>query len=230
MIKIKNITKIYNGKKVVDVKNLEIRPGEIIGLVGNNGAGKTTFFRLLLDLIKPDSGEMLINDQNVSLTDYWKKFTTSYLDEDFLISYLTPMEYLSFIGSLNNISDVEINNFITTNTKLFDETITNQKYIRDLSKGNQCKVGIACALVVNPKICILDEPFANLDPSSQIQLKNLLLNINLQYGTTLFISSHDLNHVTSLCKRILIMENGEIMQDLLVNKENRIKIESYFIH
>jgi ABC-2 type transport system ATP-binding protein len=230
MIKIKDITKIYNGKKVVDIKNLEIRPGEIIGLVGKNGAGKTTFFRLLLDLVKPDKGEVLINDLNVSHTDEWKKFTTSYLDEDFLISYLTPIEYLSFIGSLNNISDIEINRFITTNKKLFDETITNQKYIRDLSKGSQCKVGIAGALAVNPKICILDEPFANLDPSSQIQLKNLLLNINLQYGTTLFISSHDLNHVTSLCKRILIMENGEIMQDLLVNKENRIKIESYFIH
>lgn len=229
MISVNNVTKVYNGKKAVCINSLMISQGELVGLVGNNGAGKTTFFRLILDLVKADNGEILINGQNVAHTDSWKKCTSSYLEEDFLISYLTPLEYLSFIGSLHNISEDEIKDFISVNEKLFKDVYTNQKYIRDLSKGNQCKVGIAGSLLVNPKLCILDEPFANLDPSSQIQLKNLLLEINSNNGTTIFISSHDLRHVTDLCKRILIMENGTIIQDCLTNNETLMQLENYFI-
>ena len=100
MIQVKNLTKTYNGTTVLNITNLDIPKGQSFGLVGNNGAGKTTFFSLLLDLIQPTSGKITNNNVVVSESENWKPFTASFLDESFLIGYLTPEEYFYFIGDL----------------------------------------------------------------------------------------------------------------------------------
>lgn len=229
MIEIRNLKKIYNGVTVVNIPGLSITRGESIGLVGNNGAGKTTLFRMMLDLIRSDSGEVLSKENNVAHTDSWKSYTTAYLDEGFLIDYLTPEEYFHFIGGLHDLSKAEVDSELLNFTDFFNGEILNRgKYIRDLSKGNQCKVGVVASLILNPEILMLDEPFANIDPSTQIRLKNMVREFNRKKNITTIISSHDLNHVTDVCQRILLMEKGKIIKDMETNQNTLEELEDYF--
>lgn len=227
ILEVKNLRKVYGDKTVVNIENIQIEQGETVGLVGNNGAGKTTFFRMLLDLIRPTDGEILSKNENVAQGDHWKSYTASFLDEGFLIDYLTPEEYFTFIGSLSNLSIADVSAYLTQYGEFFNNEILNSgKYIRDFSKGNQVKVGIAAALMQKPEILILDEPFANLDPTTQIRLKNLL---KAQAGSmTTFISSHDLNHVTDVCNRIILVEKGQVIKDFKTDENTLKELESYF--
>src|ERR1700761_9534477 len=203
MIEIKDLKKVYAGVTVVNIPHLQINNGESVGLVGNNGAGKTTLFRMILDLIRPEQGEVLSNGENVAGHEAWKNYTASYLDEGFLIDYLTPEEYFYFIGGLHQQSQAHVDDFLATQNDFFNgEILKKGKYIRDLSKGNQSKVGIASCLLQKPELLMLDEPFANIDPSTQIRLKNMLKSLNKQQGVITLISSHDLSHVTDVCDRI----------------------------
>jgi len=229
MIEIKNLKKAYNGVLVVNIPELEIKKGESIGLVGNNGAGKTTLFRMILDLIRPEAGEVLSNGKNVMGHEQWKNYTASYLDEGFLIDYLTPEEYFYFIGGLHQQTQANVDDFLSTLADFFNgEILKKGKYIRDLSKGNQTKVGISSCLLQKPELLMLDEPFANIDPSTQIRLKNTLKEINKQQGVTTLISSHDLNHVTDICDRILLMEKGKIIKDIATSSSTLAELEDYF--
>lgn len=228
MLSIQNISKSYNSKIAVNISKLEIKQGELIGLVGNNGAGKTTLFRLILDLVKANSGEILIKDINVAESEDWKKFTAAYLYEGFLISYLTPIEYFYFVGKLHNLSNSAVDEYLKTFEVFFDGGISGNKYIRDLSKGNQFKVGIVACLLQDPELLILDEPFANLDPSSQMRLIKMLKELQEQKQVTILISSHDLNHITDVCKRILLMEKGYIIKDLQSASDTLQELEDYF--
>ncbi|MEO6632667.1 MAG: ABC transporter ATP-binding protein [Mucilaginibacter sp.] len=229
MIEIKDITKVYAGKTVVNVPGLEIRKGESIGLVGNNGAGKTTLFRMILDLIRPEKGEILSNGEVVAGSEHWKNYTASFLDEGFLIDYLTPEEYLYFIGGLQGQNKAQVDEFLVTLTDFFNgEILKKGKYIRDLSKGNQCKVGAASCLLQNPELLMLDEPFANIDPSTQFRLKSILKDLNKTKGVTTLISSHDLNHITDVCDRILLMEKGVIIKDIATSSSTLNELEEYF--
>ena len=163
MIKIRNITKTYSKETVLKIDYLDINSGQTFGLVGNNGAGKTTLFSALLDLIKPTTGEVLNNGINVRTSEDWKSFTSAFLDESFLISYLMPEEYFYFVGELRNFSKKQVDEFLKQFEDLFNgEILGGKKFIRDLSKGNQKKVGIVAALIGDPEVIILDEPFANL--------------------------------------------------------------------
>ncbi len=229
MIEIKNLKKVYAGVVVVNVPNLQIRKGESIGLIGNNGAGKTTLFRMMLDLIRPDQGEVTSNGENVMRNEAWKTYTAAYLDEGFLIDYLTPEEYFYFIGGLHQQSRAHVDDFLTEFTDFFNgEILKKGKYIRDLSKGNQCKVGVAACMLQSPELLMLDEPFANIDPSTQIRLKNLLKDLNRSQGMTTIVSSHDLSHVTEVCERILLMEKGKIIKDISTNSSTLQELEEYF--
>lgn len=174
MITINNIGKTYNGQIVVDIPQLKI-DGGIVGLVGNNGAGKTTLFRLILDIVKANRGEILSKEKPVIINEEWKQYTAAYIDEGFLIHYLTPEEYFYFVGKLHNRSKADVDEFLQTFEAFFDGTILKSgKYIRDLSKGNQFKTGIAACILQEPEVLLIDEPFANLDPTSQIRLKQML--------------------------------------------------------
>jgi ABC-2 type transport system ATP-binding protein len=184
---------------------------------------------MLLDLIRADKGEILSKGENVAKNDHWKEYTASFLDEGFLIDYLTPEEYFKFIGSLKNMSEADVMNYMNQFTDFFNgEIMGRKKYIRDLSKGNQNKVGIAAALMQNPELLVLDEPFANLDPSTQIRLKTIIKNQKQEKRITTFISSHDLNHVTDVCDRIIVLEKGLIIKDFHTNENSLKELESYF--
>lgn len=229
MIKVTNLKKAYNGTTVLDITDIVIRQGESFGLVGNNGAGKTTFFRLILDLIEPTFGEVLIDDVSVMRSDKWKENVGSFLDESFLIDFLTPEEYFKFVGKLHHKSNGDISEFLESIREFFNgEILAEKKLIRDYSKGNQKKIGIAAALLGDPKILILDEPFTALDPSSQIRLKRFLTDLQERLNITMLISSHDLNHITDVCKRTVVLEKGKIVRDLQTNEDTLKELEEYF--
>lgn len=229
MITISDLIKAYKGKIVVNIPSLEIKTGELIGLVGNNGAGKTTLFRLLLDLVRADKGAILSKSQKVAATEDWKNYTAAYLDEGFLINYLTPEEYFYFVGKLRGLSKADVDEFLRGLEVFFaDSILKTGKFIRDLSKGNQFKVGIAACLLRDPELLILDEPFANLDPSSQMRLVRMLKELSDQKKMTVLISSHDLNHITDVCHRILLMEKGAIIKDTDTTADTLQELEAYF--
>jgi len=199
MISIENLSKVYGSKKVLHIDQLEIPRGESFGLVGNNGAGKTTLFSLLLDLIEASSGSVKIDGIRVNQSEDWKKKVSAFIDESFLIGYLTPEEYFNFLGELRGQNKQAVADFLKQFADFFNGEILNAgKYIRDLSKGNQKKVGIVGALIGSPEIIILDEPFANLDPSTQIKLKKIIRRWSEDSGITFLISSHDLAHTTEV--------------------------------
>ena len=229
IIEVENLQKSYSGIIVLDLPSLKISEGESFGLVGNNGAGKTTFFRCLLDLIRPSAGRAMSKDNLVHLNEHWKNYTGAYLDEGFLIDYLTPEEYFAFLGGTHKMSKGEIEQFLSEMKDFFnDEIIGKKKYIRDFSQGNRKKIGIAASLIGNPEILILDEPFTNLDPSSQIRLRKMLVEMNKNFGVTMLISSHDLMHVTELCGRIVVLEKGIAKHDIQTNENTLKELETFF--
>ena len=229
MITINNLSKVYETKKVLSIENLEFPKGQTIGLVGNNGAGKTTLFSLILDLIEPSSGFVSIDQEKVNESEQWKNKVGAFIDETFLIGYLTPEEYFYFLGELRGQSKANVDDFLKNFTDFCNGEILNaKKYIRDLSKGNMKKVGIIGALIGTPAIIILDEPFANLDPSTQIKLKNLIRDWSQNLDSTFLISSHDLAHTTEVCERIVVINKGELVKDIQTSPETLRDLEQYF--
>ncbi len=229
MIKTNELSKKYGGVTVLNIASLEIPKGQSFGLVGNNGAGKTTYFNLLLDLIKPTTGEIFNNEIQVNKSEGWKPFTAAFIDESFLIGYLTAEEYFYFIGELRGMKKVDIDIYLVQFEDIFnDEILGKKKYLRDLSKGNQKKAGIVAALIGNPEVIILDEPFANLDPTTQIRLKKLLRDLAKNSNATVLISSHDLGHITEVCERIVVLDKGLIVKDLKTSEETLKELEAYF--
>ncbi|MDO9373821.1 MAG: ABC transporter ATP-binding protein [Bacteroidota bacterium] len=215
MISVTNLKKSYKGINAVDVESLTINRGEVIGLVGNNGAGKTTFFRLLLDLIRTDEGEVRSKGELITGTESWKNYTAAYIDEGFLIDYLTPEEYFYFVGKLHQLGKPAVDEFLEKYKPFFDDAILQKgKYIRDFSKGNQFKIGIVAALLGNPELLILDEPFANLDPTTQLRLVEMIKEMAIQQQMCIIVSSHDINQVSEVSSRILLMEKGKIIRDI----------------
>jgi len=229
MITINNLSKTYGKATVLNIENLEISNGETFGLVGNNGAGKTTLFSLMLDLIQATTGFVSIDGIKVNESEAWKNKVSAFVDDSFLIGYLTPEEYFYFIGELRGQNKASVDEFLKQFQDLFNGEILNSgKYVRDLSKGNQKKVGIVGAIIGNPEIIILDEPFANLDPSTQIKLKNLIKELSKQDGVTFLISSHDLSHTTEVCNRIVVVNKGQLVKDIQTNPETLKDLEQYF--
>ena len=218
-IKIENLKKIYGQNTVINIPELTLHNGELVGLVGNNGAGKTTLMRLILDLIRANEGRVLSNGSPVNECFEWKKYTGSFVDKGFLIDYYTPEEFFDFLAE--RLQGFE--------SLMRDEIMGTGKLIRDFSEGNRQKIGIIGAMIVNPKILILDEPFNYLDPSSQINIARIIHEVNQQHGTTVLISSHNLNFISEICNRIILMEKGVILKDLTNADEAAAKeLQSYF--
>ena len=229
MIITSNLSKKYNEHLVLNIEHLDIPKGQSFGLVGNNGAGKTTYFSLILDLIKPTTGHIKNHNILVHESEDWKPFTSSFIDESFLIGYLTAEEYFYFIGELRGQNKADVDALVSQFEDFFHGEILNQKkYLRDLSKGNQKKVGIVASLIGNPEVIVLDEPFANLDPTTQIRLKGIIKNLAETKGVTVLISSHDLMHVTDVCERIVVLEKGEIIKDIATSQATLKELEAYF--
>lgn len=229
-IKIENLKKEYNNVTVLDIPLLNIKQGEIIGIVGNNGAGKTTLFRLMLDLIRPTFGCVEIDGINVLNNDLWKKKIGSYLDDSFVIKHFTVKEFLSFVGSIYKLSNSEMEYRIKSFEKFMtNEIVGNHKYIHELSSGNRQKVGIVAAMIMHPEFLILDEPFNFIDPTSQIELKRLLKELNVKQGVTIIISSHNIEHIIELSSRVILLEKGKIIKDINNDiKSSQIDLQHYF--
>ena len=230
MIQVNNLSKTYNaGIQVLNIENLEIPKGQSFGLVGNNGAGKTTFFSLLLDLIQPSTGHIKNNEIQVNTSEAWKPFTAAFIDESFLIGYLTAEEYFYFIGDLRNQNKAAVDALLSKHQDFFNgEILKNRKYLRDLSKGNQKKVGIIAALIGNPEVVILDEPFANLDPTTVNRLKIIIKDLSNDPNVTVLVSSHDLVHTVEVCNRIVALNKGEIVKDIQTSLETLKELEAFF--
>jgi ABC-2 type transport system ATP-binding protein len=229
MIQVNQLSKTYNGTTVLNIANLEIPKGQSFGLVGNNGAGKTTFFSLLLDLIQPSTGTIINNEIQVNTSENWKPFTAAFLDESFLIGYLTAEEYFYFIGDIRGQNKADVNALLQKHEEFFnDEILRNKKYLRDLSKGNQKKVGIIATLIGNPEVIILDEPFANLDPTTVSRLKKIIKGLAENPAITVLVSSHDLQHTVEVCDRIVALNKGEVVKDIQTSAETLKELEAFF--
>lgn len=233
MIKIDNLKKQFGETCACDIPSFTINDGDILGLVGNNGAGKTTLFRLLLDLLKADEGSVsyvfslpdgepsgtVATEGTVAInpteSEAWKQHVGAYIDEGFLIDFLTPEEYFAFLGKVSGISQQEVDERLQQFERFANgEVFGQKKLIRNLSAGNKMKVGIISALFRRPKTVILDEPFNFLDPTSQMVLKHLLQDYANETGSTILISSHNLQHTVDISTRIALLEHGKIIRDL----------------
>ena len=229
MISANNLSKTYNGVTVLNIENLEIPKGQSFGLVGNNGAGKTTFFSLLLDLIQPTTGNIHNNGIQVEKSEAWKPFTSAFIDESFIIGYLTAEEYFYFIGDLRKQSKGDIDALLEKHREFFNnEILKSGKYLRDLSKGNMKKVGIIGALIGNPELIVLDEPFANLDPTTVNRLKKIIKELADDPNVTVLVSSHDLNHTVDVCSRIVALNKGQVVKDIQTSAETLKELEAFF--
>lgn len=230
MIQIENLKKNFGEKRAVDIAQCHIAPGELVGLVGNNGAGKTTLFRLVLDLLKADDGRVAIESIDVSRSEEWKGMTGAFIDDGFLIDYLTPEEYFYFIGKMYGLKkEVVDERLLPFERFMSGEVLGQKKLIRNYSAGNKQKIGIISAMLHHPRLLILDEPFNFLDPSSQSVIKQLLKRYNEEYGATVLISSHNLNHTVDICPRIVLLEGGCVLRDI-ANADNSAEqeLEAYF--
>ena len=240
---IENLKKTFGEKVAVDIERYEIKDGEMLGLVGNNGAGKSTLFRLMLDLVKADGGRVLMHPSeeeqsqgiaqgsvDVAHTEDWKDWTGAFVDESFLIDYLTPDEYFQFIGRISGRKQEEVDTFLQDFEQFMAGEVAGQKkLIRNLSAGNKQKVGIVGAMLLQPKVLILDEPFNFLDPSSQSAITRLLQEYNRKTGATILVSSHNLQHTVDICPRIALLEHGVIIRDIdNTDRQAATELENYF--
>lgn len=230
MIQINNLQKNFGEKKAVDIENYIINQGDMLGLVGNNGAGKTTLFRLILDLLQADKGNVTINGIDTGKSEEWKTSTGAFIDDGFLIDYLTPEEYFYFIGKMYGLKKEEVDErLIPFERFMSGEVMGQKKFIRNFSAGNKQKIGIISAMLHHPQLLILDEPFNFLDPSSQSVIKHLLRKYNEEHGATVIISSHNLNHTVDVCPRIALLEYGVIIRDIRnENNSAEKELEVYF--
>ena len=230
MLEVKDLQVYYGVIQALKGISNHVNQGEVIALIGDNGAGKTTLFRLMLDLLKADNGKVAINDIDVSQSEDWKSFTGAFIDDGFLIDYLTPEEYFYFIGKMYGLKKEEVDERLVTFERFMNgEVIGHKKLIRNYSAGFKQKIGIISAMLHHPQLLILDEPFNFLDPSSQSVIKHLLKKYNEEYRATVIISSHNLNHTVDVCPRIALLEYGVIIRDI-TNKDNSAEkeLEDYF--
>ncbi|MDR2473138.1 MAG: ABC transporter ATP-binding protein [Tannerella sp.] len=230
MLQINNLQKRFGEKVALDIPEFTIEKGTLLGLVGNNGAGKTTLFRLILDLLKADSGNITSNGIDVSVSEEWKRYTAAFIDNRFLIEFLTPEEYFNFIGETYGLDKATVTERLKpfarfANNEIFGE----KKYIRNFSAGNKQKIGIMSAMLVQSELLILDEPFNFLDPSSQIEIRDMLQKTNAERGTTILISSHNLNYTTDISTRLVLLEKGFIKKDMPNTAEAIAELNTYFV-
>lgn len=230
MICIEKLRKNFGPKVAIKIEQYDIQSGDMLGLVGNNGAGKTTLFRLMLDLLKADEGTVTIDGIHVNQSEEWKRNTGAFIDESFLIDYLTPEEYFYFIGKIYGFGKAEVDERLKPFERFMNgEVLGQKKFIRNFSAGNKQKIGIISAMLHQPQLLILDEPFNFLDPSSQSIIKHLLRKYNEEQQATIIISSHNLNHTVDICPRIALLESGMIIKDI-DNRNNSAEqeLEAYF--
>ena len=210
MIELINVTKLYNDTTVVDHLNLEIKTGEIVGIIGHNGAGKSTTMKMIAGLVEPTAGEIRVMGQNMGKNNTKVKQKIGYLSEDSpLYETMTAQQYLLFFSELYQMPRQKA-------LKRIDEILTSlhltekTKLTGDFSKGMKRKTAIARALLHDPDLLILDEPNSGLDPMTSFFIINYLRTLKRE-GKTILLSAHNLFHVETICDRVGIIKNGKLL-------------------
>ncbi len=211
MIEVQNLTKTFNGKTVLNGISFEVKEGEIFGYLGPNGAGKTTTMRIILGLLKPTSGNVLVQDQNLGENEELRNKVGVLLENDGLYDGLSAYENLDYYAQLYGISDGvarkrrigELLDFVALSDRRAEKVGT-------YSKGMKRKLGLVRSMVHNPDILFFDEPSSGLDPEAQRMVRDLILRLSTEEKRTVFLNSHDLDEVQRVCTKIAILQDGEI--------------------
>lgn len=229
MLEVDNVKMQYGD--FVAVKNLQftIKPGEIFGLLGTNGAGKTTTFRVIMGLLAPTQGEVryfgeAIGYHNVDEIGYM-------IEERSLLTKITVKDYLTYMGRLKSMDTETIRERIDTWLERFEITDYKDKLIKELSKGNQQKIQFIAAIINDPKLLVLDEPFSGLDPINTELFMKVIRQFQAE-GKMIVFSSHQLDHVESFCENIVVLEKGEALIEGHISqvkrdfKKQRIRVDA----
>lgn len=223
MLKVNNVTKYYGDFKAVDNLSFNVNKGEIFGLLGVNGAGKTTTFRMIMNLISPTSGNITFNGKKI---DYDTTDKIGFLTEErSLLTKLTVKEQMLFYGALKSLDEKTILKRLDILLKRFDIEEYKERKISTLSKGNQQKVQFISAIINEPKLLILDEPFSGLDPINIELFKSVILELK-EKGTSIIFSSHRMDHVELFCEKLVILVKGKsVLEGYLkdIKKDYKIK-------
>ena len=235
MLEIKNLTKQFEKTLAVNNISFKVEPGKIFGIVGRNGAGKSTTFRMILNLIKPTSGTITYNNEKITSETLDK---VGYLPEEgSLIPTYTVLELCEYYGALKLMTPEKIRTNLIKWLEIFNITDYLNKKIKDLSKGNKQKIQFIVSVLHDPEILILDEPFSGLDPISVQELKNAILRLREENKIIIF-SSHIMDHVESLCESIMIINKGssllqgnleEIVETYEINGKRNNSLNDIFI-
>jgi ABC-2 type transport system ATP-binding protein len=235
MLKIKNISKSFGKFKAVENLTLNIGKGELFGFLGPNGAGKTTTIKMLAGLLSADSGEITIDDIDISKDPIKIKKILGYVpDQPFLYDKLTGKEFLYFTGGLFDISKEKLRNKIEQIIEMFKIGDWIDKKSEDYSQGMRQRISFASSFLNDPKILIIDEPMVGLDPQSAFIMKNILINES-EKGTTIFMSTHSLHIAEEICSRVGIINKGKIIYDdsrenlRQIKKTNNKDLENLFL-
>ncbi len=207
-IAVSSVSKNYNQQKALDLVSFDAKKGEIIGFLGPNGAGKSTMMKILTGYIKPDSGEVYVNELNVLINTLEVQKSIGYLPEhNPLYTDMYVKEYLQFQANIFKVDKSEVENCILK----VGLTAEAHKKIHQLSKGYQQRVGLAAAILHNPSVLILDEPTTGLDPNQLIEIRGLIKELGK--NKTVLFSTHIMQEVEAVCDRVIIIKKGEILVD-----------------
>lgn len=227
MLEVKNVDKYYGNFKAVDNLSFKVDKGEIFGLLGVNGAGKTTTFRMIMNLIKPSSGTITFNGRKI---DYDVTDKIGFLTEErSLLTKLTVKEQILFYGALKSLDNETILKRLDKLLERFEITDYKDRKINTLSKGNQQKVQFISAIINEPKLLILDEPFSGLDPINIELFKSVILELK-EKGTSIIFSSHRMDHVEFFCEKLVILVKGKtVLEGYLKDIKNEFKMKKVII-
>lgn len=227
MLKVENVTKYYGDFKAVDNLSFTVKEGEIFGLLGVNGAGKTTTFRMIMGLLEPTEGNITLDSQKISydITDNIGFLT----EERSLLTKLTVKEQAIFYGNLKNMKKEEILKRLDYLLDKYGISEYKDKKIKELSKGNQQKIQFILAILNEPKLLILDEPFSGLDPFNVELFKQEIIDLSKK-GSMIIFSSHRMEHVELFCKKLAIIMNGKpVIEGYLKDIKEKYRKKNIFI-
>ena len=208
MLEVSNLSKSFGNVEALKDLNFKAEDGKIFGIIGRNGAGKSTTFRLILKIIEPTNGEILYNGEKINEKILDK---IGYLPEEgSLISTYTVLELCEYYGALKLVSPEQIREKLVMWLEEFNIKEFMNRKIKDLSKGNRKKIQFIISVLHNPELLILDEPFSGLDPISVEELKKAILKLKSE-GKTIIFSSHRMDHIEALCENILIIDKGKTL-------------------
>ena len=217
-IKVENITKYYGEQKALDNVSFSIKKGEIVGFLGPNGAGKSTMMKILTTYISTFEGTAFVNGFSVSEDKLQVQKCVGYLPEHnplYLDMYVR--EYLGFNAEVYKVGKTQVENVIKQ-TGLTSEA---HKKIEELSKGYRQRVGLACALLHNPEVLILDEPTTGLDPNQLLEIRELIKAVAKEDGKTVLLSTHIMQEVEAICDRVIILNKGVLVHDKTIEETTK---------